>query len=448
MSQIGIELLVILLLLLVNGLLAMTEMAVVSARKARLKRLADQGDQRASAALALAESPNRFLSTVQIGITLVGVLAGAFGGATIAKQITAALEPISVLAPYAEAIGVVVVVVAITYCSLVIGELVPKRLGLAYPERIARVMAGPMNRLATLAAPVVKVLGFSTDVVLRLFGWRAPPGHLVSDEEVQMLMQEGSQAGVFHQAEPKMVEGVLALDRLAVRELMTPRAKIIWINVHDPHESIWHKIVVSGHTAFPVYESNRDNVIGVVTVKAIYANLAAGVAVKVRDLMTPPLIVPASQTAAALLETFKTARKHVALVIDEFGGVVGLVTLHDVMEAVIGDFPSPEERSKPTALSREDGSWLVDAMLEAEEFETLVPAFRLDPPAQRDYTTFGGYVIKRLGHVPREGESFEVQGFRVEVIDMDRHRVDKILIEPLPGRFRKPAPDQPEAPRK
>jgi putative hemolysin len=228
---------------------------------------------------------------------------------------------------------------------------------------------------------------------------------------------------------------------------MTPRAKIVWINVHDSHESIWHKIVVSGHTAFPVYEGNRDNVIGVVTVKAIYANLAAGVAVNVRDLMTPPLTVPASQTAIALLETFKMARKHLALVIDEFGGVVGLVTLHDVMEAVIGDFPSPEERSKPTALRREDGSWLVDAGLEADAFEKLVPGFRLDAQAQRDYTTFGGYVIKRLGHVPREGESFEAQGFRVEIIDMDRHRVDKILIEPLPGRFPRPAPDQQGTPR-
>jgi putative hemolysin len=279
-------------------------------------------------------------------------------------------------------------------------------------------------------------------MVLRLFGLRESKEPPVSEDEVKMLMEEGSLAGVFHRTEPKMVEGVLALDRLAVRELMTPRAKIIWINVHDPHESIWHKIVVSGHTAFPVYEGNRDNVIGVVTVKAIYANLAAGTAVNVRDLITPPLIVPASQTTVALLETFKMARKHLALVIDEFGGVVGLVTLHDVMEAVIGDFPSPEGRSKPMALRHEDGSWLVDAMLEAEEFETLMPTFRLDPPAQRDYTTFGGYVIKRLGHVPREGESFEAQGFRVVIIDMDRHRVDKILIEPLPGRFPKPAQDQ------
>lgn len=442
MNRIGTELLVILLLLVVNGLFAMTEMAVVSARKGHLRRLADQGDPKARAALDLAESPNRFLSTVQIGITLVGVLAGAFGGATVAGEITAILEPIAFLGPYAEAIGVGIVVAAITYLSLVIGELVPKRMALANPERIACVMAGPMNWLAVVASPVVRLLGFSTDMVLRLFGWRAPHGPRVSDEEVRMLMQEGLEAGVFHKAEPKMVEGVLALDHLAVRDLLTPRAKIIWINVDDPHESIWHKIVVSGHSAFPVYEGNRDNVVGVVTVKGIYANLAAGTTAKVRDLMTPPLTVPASQTAITLLETFKQARKHLALVIDEYGGVAGLVTLHDVMEAVIGDFPSPEQRSKPTAKRRDDGSWLVDAELEADEFERLVPGFSLDPQPQRDYTTVGGYVIKRLGHIPREGESFETQGFRVEVLDMDRHRVDKILVEPLPSRFAKTAFNQ------
>lgn len=431
MSQIATEIVIVLLLVMVNGVLAMTEMAVVSARKARLRRMAGQGDTRAHAALELAESPTRFFSTVQVGITLVGVLAGAFGGATIAEQIAAALVPAGVPARYAEGIGVGIVVLGITYLSLILGELVPKRIALAHPERIARVMAGPMNRLAALTSPAVKLLGVSTDLVLRILRLPENKEAPVSEDEVKLIMQEGLRAGVFHQAEPRLVESVMALDRLTVRELMTPRVKIIWINVNDPHEAIWHKIVVSGHTTFPVYEDNRDNVVGVVTVKAIYANLAAGIPVNIRDLMTPPLIVAASQTAISLLDCFRKAGKYFALTLDEFGGVAGLVTLHDVMEAALGDFPSPEERVKPTAQRRDDGSWLVDAMLEADHFERLVPQFALDPPGQRDYTTFGGYVVQRLGRIPKEGDAFESQGFRVEVIDMDRQRVDKVLLIPL-----------------
>ncbi len=439
MSQIATEIIIILLLIMVNGVLAMTEMAVVSARKARLRQMADQGDPRARAALDLAESPAHFFSTVQVGITLVGVLAGAFGGATIAEQIAAALAPAGVPAQYAEGIGIGIVVLAITYLSLVIGELAPKRIALANPERIARVMAGPMNRLAVLTSPVVKLLTVSTDLVLRLIRLRENKEPPVSEDEVKLLMQEGLRAGIFHQAEPPMVESVMALDRLTVRELMTPRVKIIWINVNDPHQAIWHKIVVSRHTTFPVYEGNRDNVVGVVTVKTIYANLAAGVPVNIRDLMTPTLIVTSSQTVLSLLERFRKARKYFALTLDESGGVTGLVTLHDVMEAVLGDFPSSEERLKPTAQRRDDGSWLVDAMLGADEFERLVPEFKLDPPAERNYTTFGGYLVKRLGHIPNESDSFESQDFRVEIIDMDRQRVDKVLLIPL-NKLSPPSP--------
>jgi putative hemolysin len=228
-----------------------------------------------------------------------------------------------------------------------------------------------------------------------------------------------------------MVESVMALDRIPVRDLMTPRAKIIWINVRDPHDAIWHKIVVSGHTTFPVYEDNRDHVVGVVSVKSIYANLAAGTAVNVKDLMTPALIVPTSQSASSLLERFKQTGKHIALVADEFGGIAGMVSLHDIMEAIIGELPSPDERAKPRAVRRDDGSWLVDGMLDADEFERVVPGFKLHPRTERDYETFAGFIVKQLGRVPHEGESFQCHGFLVEVIDMDGHRVDKLLLMPL-----------------
>jgi putative hemolysin len=431
MTEIATELIIILLLLVANGVFAMTEMAVVSSRKARLRTLAEQGDTRARAALDLVESPNRFLSTVQVGITLVGVLAGAFGGATLAKQIALGLQSVPILAPYGEAIGIGVVVAVITFLSLILGELVPKRLALANPERIARFMARPMMRLSTLASPIVKLLSLSTDLVLRLFSVRTDLTPKVTEDEVRGLVEEGVEAGVFSRSEPQMVESVLALDRLPVKQIMTPRAKIIWLNRADAHDTIWHKIVVSAHSSFPVYEGHRDNVTGVVSVKAIYANLAAGTAVSLGDLMTPPLLVPATQTVAQLLDTFKSTGKHIALVTDEFGGIVGLVTLVDVLEAIVGDLPSQEERLKPQARPREDGSWLIDGLLEIEELEHRMGRVKFPPGPTRDYATVAGFVLAQLGRLPREGEAFDWQGYRFEVIDMDRQRVDKILAMPL-----------------
>lgn len=425
------EILVILLLLLVNGMFAMTEIAVVSARKVRLRQLAGRGDARAKVALELAESPNRFLSTVQIGITLVGICAGAFGGATIAEQIAAALQAFPALAAYGEAIGLTLVVLGITYLSVVIGELVPKRVGLGNPEGIALAVAKPMQALSVLAGPVVKFLGASTDALLRGMGIKPAQQAVVSEDEVKGLMQEGLRAGAFQKIESEMVESVLALDRLQVREIMTPRPKIIWLNRDDPHETVWHKIVVSGHSFFPVYEGNRDHVVGVVSVKAIYANLAANVGVKLADLMVGPLIVPATQMVIQLLEAFKQAGKHMALVTDEFGSIVGLVTLNDVMEAIVGEFPSQEERAKPAAKRREDGSWLIDAMLEIEKLEQALPGFRCGDEESKDFQTLAGFVVKQLGRVPKEGEVFEAQGYLFEVLDMDRHRVDKVLVMPV-----------------
>lgn len=431
MSAIGLEILIIVLLLAANGVFAMTEIAVVSARKARLRRLAATGDLRAKAALELAESPNRFLATVQVGITLVGVLAGAFGGATIAEEIDAALQRFPLVAAYGEAIGIGVVVLGITFFSLILGELVPKRIGLNNPERVARLMAGPMNRLAWLASPLVRLLSASTELVLRVIRLKKPTDPPVTEEEIKVLIQEGVQAGVFDRHEPEMVEGVLALDRLPVRDIMTPRAKIIWINHADPHEAIWHKIVVSGHSHFPVYEKTRDEVTGVISLKAIYANLAAGILVKVQDLVVPPLFVAGTQTVAALLETFKRTGRHVALVTDEGGSIVGLVTLIDLMEAIVGEFPSPAERLKPEARGRADGSWLVDGGLPLEQLSPSLPALRFPPAEKRDYATLGDFVASRLGRALREGETFDEQGFRFEALDLDGARVDKVLIMPL-----------------
>lgn len=430
MTTIIIEIVGIFLLLVVNGIFAMTEIAVVSARKARLRRLADEGDDRARVALDLAHSPNRFLSTVQIGITLVGVMAGAFGGATVAEKIRDALQPVPALAPYGEAIGLTVVVVVITYFSLVLGELVPKRIGLNNPERISMVMAKPMHQLSITAGPVVKFLGASTDALLRVIGFKPVNKPTVTEEEVKVMMQEGLRSGAFNKVESQIVTSALELDQLVVRDIMTPRLKVIWLNRDDTHEAVWRKIVASAHSFFPVYERSRDNVTGIVSVKAIYANLATGVTPKISDLMTKPLVVPTTQTVIQLLETFKQTGKHIALVTDEFGGIVGLATLNDVMEAIVGDFPSPEARLRPEAKRRDDGSWLIDAMIEIEKLEQILPDLTFGDEESKDYQTLAGFVVKHLGRVPKEGETFESQGYVFEVLDMDRHRVDKILVMP------------------
>ena len=431
MSGIIIEIVIIFLLLLANGVFAMTEIAIVSARKGRLRQLAERGDKRARAALDLAESPNRFLATVQVGITLVGIFAGAFGGATLAEELVQPLSQIEWLAPYAKSVSFGIVVVVITYFSLILGELVPKRIGLGNPEGIAMALAKFMHRLSMLAGPLVTFLTRSTDGLLGLFGVKPAIEVAVNEDEVRILMQEGLRAGAFNKVESHIIHSALELDQLSLRDLMTPRAKIIWINKNDPHDAIWHKIVVSGHSYFPVYEGQRDNVVGLLSVKDIYANLAAGTAARTADLMTKPLVVPSMQTALQLLDTFKQSGKHLGLVTDEFGSIVGLVTLNDVMEALVGEFPSADERAKPEIKKRDDGSWLIDAMIEIERVEVALPGFRLSSAENKDYQTLAGFVVKQFGRLPREGETIEVQGYVFEILDMDQHRVDKVLVIPV-----------------
>lgn len=428
MSQVLFEIVIILLLLVANGVLAMAEMSLVSARKARLKALATSGSAAAHKALELAAAPNQFLSTVQIGITLVGILAGAFGGATVAKFLGAQFVSLGLPAAYANTAGLVSVVLCITYLSLIIGELVPKRLALSAPERFACLLAGPMKLLSTIASPAVKLLGGSTDLVLRLLGSKPEETAAVTGEEVRVLMREGQEAGVFHTSEPQMVERVLELDELLVEEIMTPRPKVMFVNQDDPHELVWHKIVASRHSHFPVYHENRDHVVGVVSVKSIYANLAAGTGVQLKDLMIDPLFVPSTQTVVQLLESFRSSRKHFAVVADEFGSVVGVVTLVDVMEVIVGDVPTQEERVRPEILPREDGTWLVDGTASIEALEETLPGLRFEDYEIREYQTLAGFVLKHLGNIPTEGQIFTALGWKFEIIDMDRPRIDKVLL--------------------
>ncbi len=433
MSQVLFEITIIFLLLIANGVFAMAEIAVVSSRKARLRRLAEQGDSKAAIALELAEAPNRFLSTVQIGITLVGIFAGAFGGARLATKLAQPISKIEFLAPYADEIAFGLVVAVITYFSLVLGELVPKRFGLSNPEGIAMRVARPMNWLSKVAGPIVSFLSVSTEGLLRILGFKQAKEIAVSEEEVRVMMLEGLRAGAFNKVESHIVHCALELDQLPVREIMTPRPKVIWLNQEDSHDQVWHKIVVSNHSHFPVYHGNRDHTVGFVSVKAIYANLAANAGVNLKNLMVTPLIVPESQRVLQLVETFKQTGKHIALVTDEFGSIAGLVTLNDVMEAIVGEFPTQGERAKPEAKKRDDGSWLIDAMIDLEAVEKALAGFKFGVGAYSEYQTLAGFVVKTLGHIPKEGETFETQGYVFEVLDMDRHRVDKILVLPSKG---------------
>jgi len=433
MRLIASEILILVLLVLANGVFAMAEIAIISCRKPRLRKLAEQGDARAQAALELAESPNRFLSTVQVGITLVGILAGAFGGATIAREIAKALEAVPIVARYGDAIGIVVVVLSITLLSVVLGELVPKRLALNNPLGIALALARPVRRLSDLTAPVVRLLGALTDAILKLFGFQTKTEPAVTEDEVRSLVELGHEAGVIFKAEKEIVEHVLALDLKCVGDLMTQRTQIVWLNVADPNEVNWRKIVASGHTYFPVYEGQRDHVLGVVSLKALWANLALAQSTNMRNLLTEPLFVPANMTALRLLETFKQSRKHLALVPDEFGTVQGMVTLVDVFEEIVGDIPSFDEPPRMRVVRREDGSWLVDGSLELGELKQLLGVKQTPGEENALYETLSGFVLHQMQRIPREGDHFEWGGFRFEVADVDRHRLDKILIQPLKG---------------
>lgn len=429
--QVLFEFSIILLLLAGNGLLAMAEMSLVSSRKARLSAMAEKGNQGAARALAMAETPNQFLSTVQIGITMVGIFAGAFGGSTIAKFLATQLMGIGLAPGVSETVALVLVVVVITYLSLIIGELVPKRLALSAPERYASALSGTLRGIAAIAKPAVAVLGRSTDLVLRALGAKQDQEARVTDEEVRLLMQEGRTAGVFHHSEPQIVQRVLSLDDLQVKAIMTPRPRIVFLNHDDSHEQIWPKIAGSRHSHFPVYQGNRDNVVGVVSVKSVYANLAAGAPVRMKDLMVSPYFVPSMQTVMEVLDGFRQSGRHFAIVADEFGTTVGVLTLVDVLEAIVGEVPSAEERSRPLIRSHDAGTWLIDGTAPIGDIERSVSGLTFPPMEDRNYQTLAGFMIQELGNIPREGEGFSSLGFKFDVIDMDRQRIDKVMVQKI-----------------
>ncbi|MDQ3701637.1 MAG: hemolysin family protein [Chloroflexota bacterium] len=441
MTATAIEILLVVVLIGVNGVLSMSEMAVASSRKARLQERAARGDAGSRTALGLAESPNRFLSTVQIGITLVGILTGAFGGATIAAQLDAGLETVPGLGPYSEVIALSVVVVVITYVTLILGELVPKRLALSNPEGIASAISRPMSVLSRIAAPVVALLSVSTDAVLRLFGVRTSTESQVTEEEIKVMIDQGTDAGVFHQAEHDLVDGVLSLADRQVGELMTPRPKVVWLDVEAPPEENWRKTAAAGHAYYPVCDGDLDHVLGMISVKDLWAQGVDGHAPDLRSLLRPALAVPEHVRALQVLEVFKQTHKNpgserrahleVAVVVGEHGGTEGLITPTDVLEAIVGDLPASGQGEPDSSVQRDDGSWLVDGALPVFALEALLGVPEAAAGQRELYHTAGGLVMTHLGRVPTAGDALDWRGWRLEVADMDGRRVDKLLATPL-----------------
>ena len=426
--SIGFEILVIALLILANGIFAMSEMAVITARKSRLQDWANKGNARAKIALELAQTPNRLLSSVQIGITLIGILTGAFAGRGAAAWLAEYLKMLPGLDPYHHEIALGLVVLFITFFSLVIGELAPKRLALRHPESIATWVALPLRGFAWLSAPMVHLLSASTELVSRLFGGAPAQQAPVTQEEITTLVQQGAEAGIFEETAEDMVDAVLRLGDKTAHSLMTPRTQISWLDLENTMEQVCSKIAESGHSRFPVAAGSLDNVTGVVQAKDLLAHTLAGKAIDLNALMHQPLFVPRTISALELLDSFKKSNKHIALVVDEYGGIEGLLTHHDILEAIAGDIPIGETAADPKAVRRNDGSWLLDGMLSVEEFKEIFHIEAL-PGEKRDaFQTLGGFVFNQMGRVPAVAEFFEWRGLRFEIVDMDGKRIDKVLV--------------------
>lgn len=431
MQSVFPELVLLFALLSANGFLAMAELALAASRKARLREQAEAGDARAARALAVAEAPARFHSAIRTGVALTAVFAGAVGGTRLAAPLAGLLRDVPVAGARADGLALGLVGVLIALAAVALGTLMARRLSLAFPEAIARFTAGPIERLGGLAHPVVEALSWVMEKLLRGLGLGKARVQEVSEGEVNDLVQQGLRSGAFNPTETEMVAGVLELDQLGVTEIMTPRPKMVFLNLDDPEEVNWRKIVTSGHSRYPVYATNRDQVVGVVTVKAIWANTAFGLPANLRHVMSPPLIVPEAMTVIHLIEQFRKTGQHLALVTDEFGAIQGLVTMIDVMEAIAGDLPEKGRRAAPEARKREDGSWLIDATLLVSEFKELLGLETLPHEDSAEFKTAGGFVMTYFGRIPRAGDHFDHAGWRFEVIDMDRHRIDKLLVARL-----------------
>ncbi|HOU70793.1 MAG TPA: hemolysin family protein [Methanothrix sp.] len=416
------------MLIMANGIFALSEIAVVTSRRSGLQQRRDEGDLGAAAALEMVDSPGHFLSTVQVGITLVGIMAGAYGGATIAEELAEEFRAWPAVAAYSDSLSLAIVIAAITYLSIVLGELFPKRLALSNPERIAALISPSMSAFSTLARPLVFVLNASTDLLLKIFGIKHGEQPAITEEEIRMLIDQGTTAGVIEVEEQDIVERVFYLGDQKTEAIMTPRAEIVWLDIDDAPEDIGAKITSGPFSIFPVCQGRLDRVIGIIQSKDVLSCSMSSHKVELRKSLLPPLFVPESMRALKVLERFKQTGIHLAIVVDEYGSVRGIVTLTDILEGLVGDIPHIEELEEPHIMRREDGSWLVDGAVPIKELKEALQIEQFPREGEGLYQTAGGLVMACLEKVPATGDYLEWKDYRFEVVDMDGQRIDKLLI--------------------
>lgn len=417
------ELFIIALLILLNGLFSMAEIALVSARKVRLEAQANKGDKKAAEALKLANHPDHFLSTIQIGITLIGILTGIYSGEKITGDIVVFIEKIPFLAPYSKGVATTLVVIVITYFSLVFGELIPKRIGLAAPEQIAKFVAAPMRIVSWITYPFIWLLTQSTGFVSKIFNIKPDQTH-VTEEEIKAMINEGAEQGTLEETEQEIIERVFHLSDRNITSLMTHRSDIVWFKITDTEETIREKILKDAHSIYPVCDGELDNIKGVVSLKDIYVNKNN---VQFKDIMRPALFVPENNTAFKVMEKFKESQLHSCFIVDEYGSVLGMITLKDILEAIIGDMPQQDD-DEYEVIKREDGSYLVDGQLSFYDFLSYFDKADWMNEGEQEFDTIAGFILHKLKRIPEVSDKLSWNGFDFEIIDMDGHRIDKVLV--------------------
>ncbi|MBA4343149.1 MAG: hypothetical protein C0423_13490 [Methylibium sp.] len=413
-------------LILINGLFAMSEIALVTARKARMQKLIDEGDKAAAAAVKLGEDPTRFLSTIQIGITSIGVLNGIVGEAALAGPLAHWLQGLGLAIEYAGPISTILVVVVITYFSIVLGELVPKRLGQSNPEAVARLVATPISALAIATKPFVRLLSGSTNALLRLLGVKASNSFNVTEEEIHAVLAEGTSAGVIESHEHTMVRNVFRLDDRQIGSLMVPRGDVVCLDLNLPLQENLSRIEASDHARFPVVRDGLNDIVGVVNARQLLSQLVRGGAPKLDEHLQQPLYVPETLTGMELLDNFRSSDVHMAFVIDEYGEVQGLLTLQDLVEAITGEF-QPGDPADAWAVKREDGSWLLDGHIPVPELKDRLELDAVPEEERGRYHTLSGMMMLLTGRLPKVADSVEWEGWRFEIVDMDGKTIDKVL---------------------
>jgi len=424
-----VNIIVIFILFFINAIFAMYEIAMVSAKKARLQQRSDDGSRGASDALDLLKDPNQqYLSTVQIVITLIDTLAGGIGGAALSRPLATLLTDIVWLKPYADTVALILVVITITYFSIVLGELIPKRLAVSKPENVAAQLSPMIRALTKIFRPLTRFLSASTRVGLKLFHINTDREPMITEDEIKIYIEQGRDLGVIEEAEKEMFSGVFRLGERRVDALMTPRTEIAWVDIEDSPENIIQKLMKSDYSRIPVAKGNLDEVIGVLDVKALLGFDLHDKDFHVEAYAEAPLFIPENMPALKALEVFRNSGMHNALVIDEYGGLQGIVTLYDVLEAIVGDIPQNSEDMDQVAIQRSDGSWLFDGLIVIDELKEILDIDEFPEEERAGYQTLSGFVMSQLGSIPKAGEFFDWEKFRFEVVDMDGRRVDKVLV--------------------